>query len=130
MFRAKNSPCFLIKQGGGKIFAPLTPYILRVFAVICAMKIEFEQTGSKGAFYIDEGGTRLAEMTFTKAGDALLIIDHTDVSDALRGTGAGKKLVAEAVDYARKNKLHILPVCPFAKSVFDKTPEYADVLSK
>ncbi len=105
-------------------------YFLGFMRLLCAMKIEFEQTGSKGKFYIEEGGTRLAEMTFTKAGDALLIIDHTDVNDALRGTGAGKKLVAEAVDYARKNKLHILPLCPFAKSVFDKTPEYADVLSK
>jgi len=36
--------------------------------------------------------------------------------------------VAAAVDYARTNGWKILPLCPFAKSVFDKTPEYADVL--
>ncbi len=92
------------------------------------MQIQLEQFENKGAFYIEETGRRLAEMTFTKAGDNLLIIDHTEVSDTLRGTGAGKKLVAEAVGYARKHKLKILPLCPFAKSVFDKTPEYADVL--
>lgn len=92
------------------------------------MQIDIEKFENKGAFYIEEKGRRLAEMTFTMAGNDLLIIDHTEVSDALRGTGAGKKLVAEAVAYARKNKIRILPLCPFAKSVFDKTPEYADVL--
>lgn len=94
------------------------------------MQIKLEQTDKRGAFFIEENGARLAEMTFTKAGDSLIIIDHTEVSDALRGTGAGKKLVAEGVDYARKNNLKILPLCPFAKSVFDRTPEYADVLSR
>lgn len=94
------------------------------------MNIQLEQTESKGAFFIEEGVKRLAEMTFTKAGEGLIIIDHTEVSDALRGTGAGKKLVTEAVEYARKNNLKILPLCPFAKSVFDRTPEFGDVLSK
>ena len=94
------------------------------------MQIQLEQTVSKGSFFIEEAGNRLAEMTFTKAGERLIIVDHTEVSDALRGTGAGKKLVTEAVEYARKHKLKILPLCPFAKSVFDKTPEFEDVISK
>lgn len=92
------------------------------------MQVQLENFENKGSFFIEETGRRLAEMTFTMAGDKLMIIDHTEVSDALRGTGAGKKLVAEAVAYARKNGIKILPLCPFAKSVFDKTPEYSDVL--
>jgi predicted GNAT family acetyltransferase len=59
----------------------------------------------------------------------MIIIDHTDVSDALRGKGAGKQLVSAAVDYARKNNIKILPLCPFAKSVFEKVKEFQDVLS-
>lgn len=86
-----------------------------------------EQSDTKGAFFIEENGTRLAEMSFSKAGEKLLIIDHTDVSDALRGTGAGNKLVAHAVEYARRNGIKIIPLCPFALSVFRKTPEYDDV---
>lgn len=66
-------------------------------------------------------------MTFSMAGN-LMIIDHTEVSDALRGTGAGKLMVAAAVDHARKNSLKIMPLCPFAKSVFEKTTQYHDVL--
>jgi predicted GNAT family acetyltransferase len=93
------------------------------------VQIQLEQTATKGAFFIEQDGKRLAEMVFSKAGDKLIIIEHTDVSDALRGTGAGKKLVAEAVAYARNNNLKIFPLCPFAKSVFDRTPEFGDVLS-
>ena len=92
------------------------------------MQIQHEQSGSKGAFYVAENGTRLAEMTYSKAGDAMIIIDHTEVSDALRGKGAGKQLVGAAVDHARKNNLKILPLCPFAKSVFEKVKEFQDVL--
>lgn len=94
------------------------------------MDIQHIEHGSKGAFIIKENNERLAEMTYSKAGDSLIIIDHTEVSDALRGKGAGKQLVTAAVDYARANQLKILPLCPFAKAVFDKTPEFSDVLSK
>ena len=83
--------------------------------------------GHKGAFVIEREGKRLAEMTYSMAGDKL-IIDHTNVDDALRGTGTGGKLVAAAVEWARANGKKILPLCPFAKSVFDKTPAYGDVL--
>jgi len=92
------------------------------------MDIKQEFTGNKGAFFIEENGKRLAEMTFSKAGDTKIIIDHTEVSDALRGKGAGKQLVSAAVAYARKNNIKIIPLCPFAKSVFDKVTEFQDVL--
>jgi uncharacterized protein len=92
------------------------------------MEIKFEQKATKGSFFIEENGQRLGEMTFSRAGDDVLIIDHTEVSEALKGKGAGKQMVAAAVDYARKNKIKILPLCPFAKSVFDKVKEYQDVL--
>lgn len=83
--------------------------------------------GHKGAFVISQDGARLATMTYTLAGDDLIIIDHTDVSDALRGTGAGRALVSAAVDWARSEHKHIMPLCPFAKAMFDKTPEFSDV---
>ncbi len=92
------------------------------------MEIKLENTASKGAFYIEENGERLAEMTFSKAGDSRMIIDHTQVSDKLRGMGAGKQLVNAAVEFARKNEIKIIPLCPFAKSVFNRVPDYADVL--
>ncbi len=83
--------------------------------------------GHKGAFVIDRDGKRLATMTYTVAGDDTIIIDHTDVDAALRGTGAGQALVAATVAWARDSARKVLPLCPFARSVFDRTPEYADI---
>jgi uncharacterized protein len=93
------------------------------------MNIEQIEHGSKGAFIIKESNQRLAEMTYSRAGDSLIIIDHTEVSDALRGKGAGKQLVSAAVNYEREKKIKILPLCPFARAVFDKTPAFSDVLN-
>jgi uncharacterized protein len=90
-------------------------------------EIVLKQQPNKGAWVIERDGKLLAEMSYSMAGDKL-IIDHTDVSDALRGTGTGGKLVAAAVEWARANRKQILPLCPFAKSVFDKNPAYRDVL--
>jgi len=92
------------------------------------MEIQQEDNGKKGAFYVEQDGERLAEMTYTWAGEGMFIIDHTEVSEKLKGMGVGKQLVTAAVTFARKLKLKILPLCPFAKSVFDRTPEFADVL--
>jgi predicted GNAT family acetyltransferase len=83
--------------------------------------------GHRGAFGIERDGRRLATMTYSLAGD-IIIIDHTDVDEILRGTGAGAKLVAAAVEWARAEHRSIIPLCPFARSVFDKTPAFADVL--
>lgn len=92
------------------------------------MEIQHNQTETKGSFYVGEQKNPLAEMTYSKAGSDTIIIDHTQVSDALKGKGAGKQLVTAAVEYARKNQLKIIPLCPFAKSVFEKVKDFQDVL--
>lgn len=92
-----------------------------------SLEVQIEITGNKGSFYIQVENERLAESTFSIAGEHMIIIDHTDVQDALRGQGAGNILIEYAVNWARENKKMILPLCPFANSVFQKTPEYADV---
>ncbi|MFZ3275020.1 MAG: GNAT family N-acetyltransferase [Lutibacter sp.] len=55
-------------------------------------------------------------------------MDHTNVDIKLKGQGAGKKLVIKAIEFARENGLKILPLCTFAKSVFDKEIAFRDVL--
>ena len=93
------------------------------------MVIKQKQQEHKGSFYIEEEGSQPAELTYTMSGTSLMIIDHTEVSDALRGRNAGYRLVQAAVEFARANHIRIFPFCTFAKSVFDKKgAEFGDVL--
>lgn len=91
--------------------------------------ITFEDKGDKGRYVIREPGGAEAEMTFTKAGDKRIIIDHTLVPDAFRGQGTGLRLVTRAVEDARAAGKTIIPLCPFAAAQFRRHPEWADVLS-
>lgn len=92
------------------------------------MNIEQTNDGKKGFLKAIEDGKLAGEMTYVWAGPDKLIIDHTEVSPDFSGKGVGKKLVLEAVEYARAKHVKILPLCPFAKSVFDKNPDLQDVL--
>ncbi|MCZ8091801.1 GNAT family N-acetyltransferase [Flavobacterium sp.] len=91
-------------------------------------KAQLRIEGNKGYFYIEEAEKRQAMMTFVFAGEDKIIIDHTEVNPGNNGKGYGKMMVMKAVDFAREKGIKILPLCPFAKSVFDKTPEIRDVL--
>lgn len=81
-----------------------------------------------GFFYIDANGIHEAMMTFVFVGSDNIFIDHTEVKPGNEGKGFGKKMVVKAVEYVRENGLKIIPLCPFAKSVFDKNPDFKDVL--
>lgn len=93
------------------------------------MKIHHESTETKGRYsYAAEGGPE-AELTYSKAGDRKIIIDHTGVPDAYRGQGIGLALVTRAVDDARASGKQIVPLCPFAAAQFKRHPDWRDVLS-
>lgn len=93
------------------------------------MEIQHEQTSTKGSFFIELENKRVGEMTYSIASPELIIIDHTEVGEELKGKGAGVQLLNAAVEYARVNNIKIIPLCPFVKSVFEKKTEIRDVLS-
>jgi hypothetical protein len=89
-----------------------------------------EQRGHRGAFFIEVEKGRLAELTFSVGPDGkLVVLDHTEVDDSLRGQGVARMLVEAAVSWAREQQVKLVPVCPFAKAVFDRVPAFADVLA-
>lgn len=92
------------------------------------MDIQHEVGDKKGAFFIQQGGQRLAEMVYNKVGTKQLIIEHTEVSAVLKGKGVGKALVEAGVHMARQEQKRIIPLCPFAKLIFEKYPALRDVL--
>jgi uncharacterized protein len=93
------------------------------------LAVQHVVNGHRGAFFLEQDGARIAELTYSRISPAVVMIDHTDVSDSLRGQGAGRQLLDAAVQWARAHQTKFIPVCPFAKSQFDKDPSLRDVLS-
>jgi len=92
------------------------------------MEIKQINADTKGFFKAEENGTEAGKMTYSWAGKNKFIIDHTEVNPQFTGRSVGKQIVMAAVSFARENNLKIIPLCPFAKSVFDRTSEIKDVL--
>ena len=91
-------------------------------------EVKLELNDKNGLFYIAIDGKTEAKMTFVFAGPDKIIIDHTEVNEGNNGKGFGQMMVEKAVEFARAKNIKIIPLCPFAKKVFDKTPHYQDVL--
>lgn len=91
------------------------------------IEITREEGESKGRYVAVVDGHE-AEMTYSRAGTAMIIIDHTGVPDALRGRGVGQAPVRRGVEDARAEGRKIVPLCPFAKAQIARHPEWQDVL--
>lgn len=92
------------------------------------MEIIQKESGNKGKFTAIDNGIQAGLMTYSIVGEDKIIIDHTEVSPAYNGQGIGKKLVVAGVEFARKNNIKILPLCPFARGVFARNRDLRDVL--
>jgi uncharacterized protein len=91
--------------------------------------IRHEEEDGRGAFFIEREGNRLARMTYSRAADDLVIIDHTEVLQELQGLGVARKLLDAAVAWARQTKTRVMATCPYAKAQFAKDPSIQDVLA-
>lgn len=92
------------------------------------LDIRHEEYDTKGRYVVTAPTGEEAEMTYSRAGETRIIIDHTEVPDAFKGQGIGKALVVRAVEDARAKGLKIIPLCPFAAAQFKRHPEWQDVL--
>jgi predicted GNAT family acetyltransferase len=66
----------------------------------------------------------LAELVYRIRGDRLVLV-HTEVPVELEGRGIAGRLVTAAVDRAAREKLTLVPLCPFARGWLERHPETA-----
>ncbi len=92
------------------------------------MTIDHRHTDNTGAFLAMESDQLIGEMVYSVTGPARIIIEQTEGFPGSEGKGVGMKLLDAAIAYARKNKLRVSPLCPFALKMMDRRKEeYADV---
>ena len=92
------------------------------------VSITREDKPNGGRYVAHVEGKSEAEMTFSKAGEKILIIDHTGVPDDLGGMGIGKALVEYMVMDVRERGLKVVPLCPFTNAMLRRHPEGQDIL--
>ena len=73
-------------------------------------------------------GNEMALISYRRTGDRIAF-RHAEVPVAFEGKGVAGKLARAALDFARANKLQVVPVCPFVASYIRKHAEYQDLLS-
>ena len=91
--------------------------------------IRHEETGHRGAFFVERDGKRVAEMTYSRANAGLVIIDHTDIATELAGQGMGRGLLDAAVQWARETHTKLMATCPYASAQFAKDASIRDVVA-
>jgi uncharacterized protein len=95
-----------------------------------AIQIEQREEDGRGGFFVEREGIRLAEMTYARVNEKLVIIDHTLVDDRLRGLGVARRLLDSAVAWARSTGTKLAATCPYAKAQFEKDPSIQDVYDR
>ena len=87
--------------------------------------MEFKRADQKIEAY--QGDQVVGEITYSDTKGGKWIIDHTYVDPNHRNQQIGEQLVKHVVEWAREEKVKLIPLCPFAKREFEQTPDYADV---
>ena len=58
----------------------------------------------------------------------MIVIEHTEVPVEFEGKGLASLIVRTALDYARAQKLKVMPLCPFTAGFIHRHPEYQDLV--
>lgn len=92
------------------------------------MEIITKELDGKGYAMARMDGKRAGLMTYSIAGEALIIIDHTEVEPDFNGKGVGQQMLHKIIDMAREKNIKIIPLCPFAAAMFKRSDDIKDVL--
>lgn len=89
------------------------------------MNVQHTDTSEGGAFYLEQGGTHVAELTYRRRDDGVVVADHTFTDPSLRGQGTAGQLLAAFMAWVEQQKLRVVPQCSYVARAFDKNPAYA-----
>lgn len=78
----------------------------------------------------DEKENLICEILYSIEDNGIISIDSTFVNDDYRGQGIAAQLVDRVVEMARAENKKIIPICPYAKGIFERNNSlYADVMN-
>lgn len=97
-------------------------------ASIHGLALSHEQQDGGGRFVLSRDGRRVGELLYAARSPGVVAVNHTEVDDSLRGSGAAKQLVEAVVTWARAENVKLVPRCSYVRAVLARTPDWQDVL--
>ncbi|MDE6414276.1 MAG: N-acetyltransferase [Anaeroplasmataceae bacterium] len=79
-------------------------------------------------YILNENNEEIAFITFPQVEEGVVLIDHTYVSEELRGMKIAERLMEQVYEVIRSNGYKAIPQCSYAKHWFEKHPLNQDVL--
>jgi uncharacterized protein len=74
-------------------------------------------------------GGRLIGLAAYRRRNGRIAFTHTEIDEACEGRGFGSRLAEVALADAAKEKLEVVPLCPFIAHYIDKHPEYRPLVA-
>lgn len=91
-----------------------------------APSVHVEHRPADHRFVADVAGGE-AVLVYEPLSGGVLDIEHTIVPEEARGEGVGDALVRAAVAYARHERVHLIPTCPYVGAWLARHPKDGDV---
>lgn len=92
------------------------------------LPIHHAETSGGGSFYVERDGERIAHMSYARLAPGRVVIEHTKVSERLRGRGVARRLVDASVAWARATGTKLSATCSYARGVLEKDASLRDVV--
>lgn len=81
-------------------------------------------------YVITLDGSEVGHLSYRRAGEGRLALLHAEVDPGVGGRGLGSRLVAFALQDARRRQVSVLPHCPFVRSYIEGHGEYLDLVDE
>lgn len=114
-FPASDAPAWTV-TGTRDGALPLEPHDVEVVNNEAAHR--FEVRSAEG----------VASLRYRYDADGSLVLVHTEVPPALEGRGLAGQLARTALELARHQSLHVVPICPFVSAFIKKHPEFRSLV--
>ncbi len=89
------------------------------------MTVEHDTLGQRFFIRLDGG---YAELAYERPDQKTIDLRHTEVPESERGHGTAAALARAAFDYARAQKLRVMPTCRFVKAWLERHPAERDIV--
>jgi predicted GNAT family acetyltransferase len=83
-----------------------------------------EDNKQEQRFELALGEGKIAFIQYAQAGEGVYALTHTEVPEEFEGKGVGSGLVKGTFEIMRKEKLKMIPTCPFISGYLQRHPEY------